>query len=141
MSGAGTHLIVEIRTRIDARWPWLRPAVPLEMPNSPDAVDTSAEAYGRVSLLSDGEPYTEAAGEEYPERHFDTLQLEVIARLGTGRLAREIADDWATLWRGHPIPGFRFGVTQILEIGRTGSGADARWKVDALTRIERSYEP
>lgn len=141
MSGAGTDLVVEIRNRIEEEWSVIRPSVPLEAPNSLEEVDQEGDAWGRWNLLSDGEPYTEAAGDIYPERHFDTVQLEVFAALGTGRLGREIADDWATLWREHPIPGFRFGVTQILEIGRTGDGSAARWKVDALTRVERSYEP
>ncbi len=138
--GSGSSLFATVVDRASTLWSALRPTVTIELPNmAPIGDAASDECRARLSFLSDGEPYHEAAGAEYPERHFDTIQLEVLARLGTGSLAREVADDWATLWRGHPLDGFRFGVTQIVEVGSVGSGESSRWKVDALTRVERSF--
>lgn len=135
-----------LRTRFEAQWATLRPTVPVEMPNGAAFTKPRDAPWARFSILSDAFPEHLAAGPGSAERHYERVQLEVFAPLGSGNgLARLIADDFASIWRsandGTPaVAGFLFYPTQVLEVGRPTADA-AWWKVDALTPFEREFQP
>jgi hypothetical protein len=134
-----------IRTRLEATWPSLRPTVPIELPNSTQKVGggtfvkPTAAPWARFTIQSQMPTETMAAGDNSPERAFDQLQLEVFVPAGQGSaIAFQIGDDFASIWRNHPIPGITFFPTQLIEVGRPAEDP-AWWKVDALTPFEREY--
>jgi hypothetical protein len=137
-----------LRDRFATRWAALRPTIPVEMPNSEKSFDgtvftkPASTPYARLSYQSDSGTERIAAGDESACRIFGRLQFEIFVPTKAGDLiGRQIAADFASIWRGHPIAGFLFlQDVQLIDVGRAFDDA-SRWKYDALQPFEYEFQP